>query len=239
MDEAEEELAKRIVARHAVDTYVRPGTCIGLGTGSTARFAIERVGEFIAAGAPVRAVATSHDTERRCRDAGIPIVTYGDEPIDVAIDGADEVDPQWALIKGGGGALFREKAIALAARTFVVIVTDRKCVERLGAFPLPVEVVPFSTTYVAHEIEALGATVALRRTGSDGKAYVSDNGNAILDCRFEAIAAPAMLDRVLREIHGVVATGLFVGLTSAVIVANGDGTIATLPAPSRFASVRG
>lgn len=232
MEPSDEEQAKRAVARCAVETFVRPETCIGLGTGSTMRYAIERVGELIAAGTRLRVVPTSHETQRLCRDASIPVVAFGDEPIDVAIDGADEVDPQWALIKGGGGALFREKAVALAARAFVVIVTDRKCVERLGAFALPVEVVPFSTTYVAHEIEALGASVALRRAGHDGKAFVSDNGNAILDCRFETIAAPAMLDRIVREIHGVVTTGLFVGLTSAVMVANTDGTIATIPSPA-------
>ncbi|GAC1561358.1 MAG: ribose 5-phosphate isomerase A [Vulcanimicrobiaceae bacterium] len=221
-----EEGAKRAVARHAIDTFVRPNTCIGLGTGSTARYAIERVGELVAAGTSLRAVATSHETERMCRDARIPLVQLADEPIDVAIDGADEVDPQWALIKGGGGALFREKAVAIAARSFVVIVTERKCVERLGAFPLPVEVVPFSTAYVAHELEALGARVALRRTGNDGKAYVTDNGNAILDCSFDTISSPAILDRIVGEIHGVVTTGLFIGLTSSVLISKPDGSIA-------------
>ncbi len=221
------ERAKRLVAYRAVDTYVRDGTCIGLGTGSTARYAVERTGERVREGLDVRAVATSHETERLCREFGVPTRDFGDEAIDVAIDGADEVAPDWSLIKGAGGALFREKAVALAARAFVVIVTRAKCVERLGAFPLPVEVVPYSTAYVAHEIEALGATVTLRR-GREGRAYATDNGNAILDCRFESIAAPALLDRILREIHGVVSTGLFIGLTSAVLVADDDGTVAEL-----------
>lgn len=221
------ERGKRLVAHRAVDTYVRHGTCIGLGTGSTARYAIERTGERIREGLAVRAVATSAQTERLCYEHGVPLVAFGDEPIDVAIDGADEVAPDWSLIKGGGGALFREKAVALAARTFVVIVTRTKCVGRLGAFPLPVEVVPFSTPYVAREIGALGAAVSLRR-GAEGRAYASDNGNAILDCAFDAIPTPALLDRILREVHGVIATGLFVGLTSAVLVADDDGRVEEL-----------
>lgn len=231
------ESAKRSVAHRAVDTYVREGTCIGLGTGSTARYAVERTGERVREGLNVRAVATSHETERLCREYGVPLAAFGDETIDVAIDGADEVAPDWSLIKGAGGALFREKAIALSARSFVVIVTSNKCVERLGAFPLPVEVVPFSTAYVAHEIEALGATVTLRR-GKEGRAYATDNGNAILDCGFGSIASPALLNRIVREIHGVVDTGLFVGLTSAVLVANDDGSVADLRPIARSLSAR-
>ncbi len=232
------ERAKCLVAQRAVDTYVRDGTCVGLGTGTTARYAIERTAERIRGGLRVRAVATSLETERLCRESGVPLVSFGDEPIDVAIDGADEVAPDWSLIKGGGGALFREKAVAIAATAFIVIVTRSKCVERLGAFALPVEVVPFSTPYVAREIEALGAAVTLRR-GSEGRAFASDNGNAILDCRFNAIPAPALLDRILREIHGVVSTGLFVGLTSAVLVAGDDGQVDELRPASRLVSARG
>ena len=136
-----EERAKRVVGRKAVDAYVRPGTCLGLGTGTTALYAIERTGELVREGLEIGAVATSVRTEELCREHGIPLVAFGTVPIDLAIDGADEVAADWSLIKGGGGALFREKAIALAARTFVVIVTARKLVARLGAFPLPIEVV--------------------------------------------------------------------------------------------------
>ena len=218
-----EEEAKRAVGRRAVDEYVRDGTCIGLGTGSTALYAIERVGERIAEGWSLRAVPTSAETERLCSELGIPLQSLDDEPIDVAIDGADEVAPDWALIKGGGGALFREKAVALAARSFVVIATERKLVATLGAFPLPVEVVPFSARYVVREIEALGAGVSLRER--NGAPFVSDNGNAILDCKFGSIHDPGSLDTLLRALHGVVTTGLFVGLTSRVLVAKSDGTI--------------
>jgi len=228
-----EEQAKRLVGRRAVDTYVSPRTCIGLGTGSTALYAIERVGELVAKGLDVSAVATSVATEALCRSHGVPLVAFGDAPIDVAIDGADEVAPDWSLIKGAGGALFREKAVALAARTFVVIVTDRKVVPTLGAFPLPVEVVPFSVAFVTREIEALGARVTRRMRGDTP--YVSDNGNTLLDCEFGTIDRPHDLDVALRNFHGVVCTGLFVGLTSRVLVARGDGTVEEL-SPVRHAT---
>ena len=228
MSEAVEEAAKRAVGRKAVDDHVRDGMCVGLGTGSTALYAIERAVELARAGMRLRVVPTSLDTERRCREGGIPIAGYGSEPIEVAIDGADEVATDWSLTKGGGGALFREKAVALAARSFVVIVTRRKLVAKLGAFPLPVEVVPYSTEFVAREIASLGAEVTLRR-GAEGKAFVTDNGNAILDCRFGSISSPALLDRILREFHGVVATGIFAGLTSRVLVGEDDGSVRDLP----------
>ena len=227
-----EEAAKRAVGRYAADTYVRDGTCIGLGTGSTAKYAVARVGELVRDGMRVRVVPTSLATERQCREAGIAIVGLGDEPIDVAIDGADEVAADWSLIKGGGGALFREKAVALAAKTFVVVVTERKLVKRLGAFGIPIEVVPFSAQFVAREIEALGANVAFRRD-ENGKPVASDNGNALLDCDFGLVASPLVLDRILHDIHGVVTTGLFVGLTSTVLVAMNDGTTTSLEASAR------
>lgn len=223
----DEERAKREAGYRAVDAYVTTDTCIGLGTGSTAFFAVERVGQHVRAGLRVRAVATSLDTERLCREHGVPLVPYGEQRIAVAIDGADEVAPDWSLIKGGGGALFREKAIALDAQRFVVIVTERKVVPRLGAFALPVEVVPFSALYVRREIEALGAVASLR--SRDGAAYATDNGNWILDCAFRTIDEPAELDAILRAFHGVVATGLFVGLTSQVLVGKTDGTVRELP----------
>ena len=211
---------KRDVGFAAVDRFVHAGTCIGLGTGSTAHWAIVRTGERVAAGEQISAVATSGVTEALCRQLRIPLVAFGACKIDVAIDGADEVAADGSLTKGGGGALFREKAVALAARAFVVIVTPEKIVERLGAFPTPVEVVPYSLPYVEQKIAALGAAVT-RRGGATP--FVTDNGNAILDCRFGSIADPSALDTALRAIHGVVASGIFVGLTSAVLVAESGG----------------
>jgi ribose 5-phosphate isomerase A len=223
MNDDSEERAKRLVGRYAVETFVRPNTCVGLGTGTTAFYAIQRLGELVRDGAALSAVVTSVRTEALCHEYGVPLLGLGAAPIDVAIDGADEIAPDWSLIKGGGGALFREKAVALAATRFVVIVTERKMVARLGAFPLPVEVVPFSVDYVAREIEALGARV--QRRAHDGAPYVTDNGNAILDCSFGPIDDPRALDTELTALHGVVCTGLFIGLTSRVLVSRADGTV--------------
>jgi ribose 5-phosphate isomerase A len=220
----ESDALKRAVGYAAVDRYVRNGTCIGLGTGSTARWAVERAGERVAAGEQLVAVATSDTTERQCRDLGIPLAGLGEREIDVAIDGADEVAADWSLTKGAGGALFREKAVALAAKRFVVIVTPEKLVEKLGAFPTSVEVVPYTLVVVRRAIEERYPGVRVTRRGGDETPFVTDNGNAILDCAFGLIDDPAALDASLRELHGVVATGLFPRqLTSAVLVADPGG----------------
>ena len=215
--------AKRAAGYAAVDRFVPPNArCVGLGTGTTAYWAIDRVGSLVADGRTLVAVATSIDTERLCRARGIPVVAlYEGPPIEVAIDGADEVAPDFSLIKGHGGALFREKAVALAAQKFVVVVDESKIVERLGKTALPVEVVPFTTRYVRAEIERFCTTVELRMRES--APYVTDNGNHILDCSFGEIADAAELELRLKSIHGVVATGLFLGLTSHVLVGSPSG----------------
>jgi ribose 5-phosphate isomerase A len=223
---ADAEMAKRAVGFAAVDRYVTSGTCIGLGSGTTAYWAIERVGERVRAGEPIVAVATSSTTERLCRERGIPLIPFGERELAVAIDGADEVAADWSLTKGGGGALFREKAIALATRMFVVIVTPEKLVERLGAFRTPVEVVPFSVRWVEREIRTRFGVEALPRGGDTP--FVTDNGNLLLDCSFGSIRDPVALDAQLREIHGVVATGLFSGLTDVVLVNGSDGGVESL-----------
>jgi ribose 5-phosphate isomerase A len=220
--------AKRAVGFAAVDRYVAPHTCIGLGSGTTAFWAIERVGERVRAGEELVAVATSSVTERLCRERGIPLVPFGEREIAVAIDGADEVAADWSLTKGGGGALFREKAVALAAATFVVIVTREKLVTRLGAFPTPVEVVPFSEHWIRRAIRSTFNVEALRRGGETP--YVTDNGNVLLDCAFGTIDDPAALDAQLRQMHGVVATGLFSGLTDVVLV-EASGGVESLARP--------
>ena len=219
-----DEEQKRAVGFAAVDRYVRAGTCIGLGTGSTARWAVARVGERVTAGEQIVAVATSGVTERQCRELGIPLAALGEREIDVAIDGADEVAADWSLTKGAGGALFREKSVALAAKTFVVIVTPEKLVERLGAFPTPVEVVPFALPAVISGIRAAFPHVQIKQRTVGPAPFVTDNGNVILDCSLGAIADPEITDFALRAIHGVVATGLFAAaLTSAVLVADENG----------------
>jgi ribose 5-phosphate isomerase A len=219
MSDADE--AKRAAAFAAVDRYVVPGMCVGLGSGSTAFWAIERVGQRVAAGDDLVAVPTSATTEELCRARGIPLLELGERPIAVAIDGADEVAEDLSLTKGGGGALFREKAVAIAAKQFVVIVTPEKLVRRLGAFPTPVEVVPFTAHVVADAIAAGLAAGVTRRGAAAG--YLTDNGNVLFDCAFGEIDDPAHLDAYLRALHGVVATGLFVGLTDVVVVGSPGG----------------
>ena len=218
---------KRAAGYAAVDAYVRAGTCIGLGTGSTARWAVERVGERVRAGEDIVAVATSSQTQALCRERGIPLVALLDRPMDVAIDGADEVAPDGALTKGGGGALFREKAVALAASRFVVIVSEEKLVDKLGAFPTPVEIVPFALRWFEHEAARLFPRATLRRRMQGDAPFVTDNGNALVDCAFGLIENPAALADALRAIHGVVDVGIFIGLTDAVVVA-GAGGVRTL-----------
>jgi ribose 5-phosphate isomerase A len=217
------DFAKRRAGEAAVDRYVRDGMCVGLGTGTTAYWAIQRVGAMVKDGAKISAVCTSLATEALCRAAGIPVVGLLEREMSVAIDGADEVAPDFSLIKGAGGALLREKAVALAADTFVVVVDERKIVEALGAVPVPVEVVPFALPWVAREIARAYPAAAVALRGGAGKPYETDNHNVLLDCRFGRIDDPCGLDAALRNIHGVVDTGIFVGLTSAVFVGGAAG----------------
>jgi ribose 5-phosphate isomerase A len=225
---------KRAVAYAAVDRYVEAGTCIGLGTGTTAKWAVARVAQRIAAGEAIVAVATSLQTERLCAEAGVPLVGLGERPVDVAIDGADEVATDWSLTKGGGGALFREKAVALASGLFVAVVTPEKLVPRLGAFPTPVEVVPFTAELLTDLlVETFAETfpaLTVRRRGGDTP-FVTDNGNHILDCAFGPIDDPLGLDDQLCRLHGVVCSGLFIDLAEAVLVGEPDGTVRELARP--------
>ena len=228
-----DDLAKRAAGYAAVDRYVTDGTCIGLGTGTTAYWAIERVGQRVAAGERISAVPTSVETERLCRQWQIPVAALLEFPMPVAIDGADEVAPDWSLTKGGGGALFREKAVALSAERFIVIVTENKLVPALGTFPLPVEIVPYAAPYVRRQIERCLGEFQIVRRGSDTQPFVTDNDNWIFDCHFGRIDHPHGLDEALREIHGVVATGIFFGIARDVIVGDDEGKVRTLELPMR------
>jgi ribose 5-phosphate isomerase A len=214
---------KRAAGETAVERHVRNGMCVGLGTGSTAYWVIRRVGERVAEGEKIGAVATSKTTEDLCREWNVPIYGLLDRPIDVAIDGADEVAADFSLTKGGGGALFREKAVALAAKRYVIVVDESKLVERLGAFPIPVEVVPYALPWVQSELARAFPAVPFQRRMREQTPFVTDNGNAILDVRFGTIDDPAMHAAAVLAIHGVVDVGLFVGLTDEVIVGRDDG----------------
>ena len=195
---------------------------LGLGSGSTVRYFTEGVGRLVAEGMKVRGVPTSRDTAELAAAKGIPIVTELVGDIDLAVDGADEVDGDLNVIKGRGGALFREKVVAAASRRFVVVVDESKLVKRLGVGVLPVEVLPFLWRTTADRLIALGASLTVR--GGEEAPFVTDNGNLILDLMFEgAIADPQSLATSLKGITGVVEHGLFVGMTDTCIVAGPDG----------------
>ena len=214
---------KKNAALKAVE-QVQSGMTLGLGTGSTAYFAIEAIGEQWQAGTltNIRAIPTSEATATQARSYGVPLIELADvDRIDLTIDGADEFDPHLRLIKGGGGALFREKLVAFASDIMLVISDASKEVEHLGAFPLPVEVLPKAIRLVERVLTEKGCRPTLR-TKKDGTPYLTDNQNYILDCQLEKITDPERLDLELHLVPGIVETGLFLGLATQVIVGQGD-----------------
>jgi len=214
--------AKQTAARKAVE-FVQDGMVVGLGTGSTAHWVIQRLGQRVKEGLRIRTIATSLRSETLARELDIPVISFADvTAIDLTIDGADEVDPANRLVKGGGGSLLREKIVAAASRTFIVVVDESKVVAQLGAFPLPVEVVPFGWEVTARACAALGCTPTRRTT--DGQPFVSDNGNFILDCAFGTLAEPEALAVRLNAIPGVVENGLFLGMVDKLVIGRADGT---------------
>ena len=213
----EKENAGRAAARLVTD-----GEIVGLGTGSTAYFAIVALGERVREGLKITGIPTSVHTADLARTAGIPLTTLDEHPeLDITLDGADEVGPNLNLIKGGGGALLREKIIASASKKMVVVADSGKIVAVLGKFPLPVEIIDFARAVVEKKIAALGATTKLRST-SDGKPFVTDEGHHILDCSFGSIPDPPTLARELSNMPGVVEHGLFIGLAKLALVGRGD-----------------
>ena len=214
---------KRTAAARAVE-FVEDGMVLGLGTGSTATFVIEHLAARVARGLRITAIPTSEHTAEIARGLGIPLATFGEHRhVDLAIDGADEVERATLnLIKGHGGALLREKIVAAASTRFVVVVDDEKLVDRLGErMPVPVEVVQFGWQATAAALAQLGAEPALRQ--NEGRSFVTDGGNFILDCRFGPIADPERTERLVNLTVGVVENGLFVGRSSAVVVASEGG----------------
>jgi len=212
---------KELAARASLQ-FVHDGDVVGLGTGSTAAYAIRFLGERVRSGLKIRGVSTSAQTQNLAASLGISLTTLEEvEQIDVTIDGADEFDPELRLIKGGGGALLREKIIASATRQEIIIVDSSKQVSVLGKFPLPVEVIRFAEAIVNKKISALGATVQLRRDGA-GQAFITDEGHHILDCHFGQIPDPTALAHTLSEMPGVVEHGLFINLADAVLLAKGS-----------------
>ncbi len=205
--------------------FVKDGQVIGLGTGSTADYFIRMLSEQVKQGLRIRGIPTSVRSRDLAQSLGIPLTSLDEcQEIDVTVDGADEFDPQLRLIKGGGGALLREKIVASASKQMVVVTDASKQVQKLGRFPLPVEVIKFAEALVAKKIRALGAQVKLR-IAADGKPFVTDEGSHILDCSFGEIQDADALARELSGMPGIVEHGLFIGMASVVLMARGSDVV--------------
>lgn len=219
---------KREAARRALD-HVRPGMKLGLGTGSTAAHFVDLLGESVRAGLEVVGVPTSEVTRKQAEAAGIRLTTLDETPeLDLTVDGADELDPALSLIKGGGGALLREKIVAAASREMIVIADETKAVATLGRFPLPVEVIDFGLEATRRAILRVAETAGCRgemklRKKADGHVFVTDQGHLILDAHFGRIPDAPDLARGLAQIPGVVEHGLFIGLATRAILAGSEG----------------
>ena len=225
------DLEKEAAARASL-RFVKDGQVVGLGTGSTAAYFIQLLGEQVKNGLRIRGIPSSDRSREQAVSLGIPVITLDEcQQIDVTVDGADEVDPQLRLIKGGGGALLREKIVASATRQLVIVADATKSVPVLGKFPLPVEVIKFAKALVKKKIEGLGAAVELRMN-PDGKPFLTDENNYILDCHFGQIRGADGLANKLSDMPGVVEHGLFIGMASVVLIAKGS-EITELRARSR------
>ena len=215
---------KQLAAERAAE-YVEDGMVVGLGTGTTAFFAIQKLGQRVGGGLGICGIPTSEQSRRQAESENIPLIGFDKiTRIDLTIDGADEFDPHFNLIKGGGGALLREKIVASLSDREIIVADESKAVAHLGAFPLPVEVIPFGWKAVQRLLADLGCHPALRRA-RDAAPYLTDNGNYILDCDFGRIDAPPALEAKINAICGVVECGLFIDMTDRIIIGKTDGAI--------------
>ena len=217
------DLEKKVAALEAVK-YIKNNDIVGLGTGSTAFFAIEAVAELVKNGLKIKAVPTSEHTAALAASLGIELLDMKDvHTIDITIDGADEFDSSLNLIKGGGGAHFREKIIASLTKKEIIIADSGKQVEMLGKFKVPLEVVPMALNYVMQELRKLNGMGTVRL--KNGTPFITDNGNYIVDGDFGLISHPALLSENLNQVDGILAHGLFVNLTAVVIMGKGKETV--------------
>ncbi|HEY0297685.1 MAG TPA: ribose-5-phosphate isomerase RpiA [Arachidicoccus sp.] len=218
--------AKQIAGEKAA-SYIKDGMSVGLGTGSTSFFAIQKIGERIKnEGLALKCIATSNESEKLAKELNIPIYDFDEiKALDITIDGADEVDKDFNLTKGGGGALLREKIIAYITKHYIIIVDESKVSETLGKFPLPVEVVQFGWQRTFDHLQSLGCTPTLRQ--KNNQTYITDNGNYILDCDFGRIENPASLQAAIHAVPGVVEVGLFINRVKTLIVGHSDGNVET------------
>jgi ribose 5-phosphate isomerase A len=216
---AEAVAAEKRAAGYMAAEMVKDGMVVGLGTGSTVHYAIERLAERVKAGLQVTGIPTSFQTAMRAREAGIRLTTLDDNPVpDIAIDGADEVDPAFRLIKGRGAAHLREKCVAAAAQQFVVVVDEAKIVRELGKVAVPVEVLPFAVAPVMARFKSLGGKPVIREAVKKDGPVITDNGNFIIDCQFASIGDPLELEAAIAAIPGVLESGLFCRYTEKTTV---------------------
>jgi ribose 5-phosphate isomerase A len=218
----DQEELKKLAGEKAAE-YITDGMVLGLGTGSTVKYVFQKIGELVQRGLDIRGIPTSMHTRKIANEYKIPLTTFEDNPqIDLTIDGADEVDSRLNLIKGGGGALTREKIIAYHSKKVIIVIDESKIVKALGIdFPLPVEIVKFGWIETKKTLEKFGCTVELRRIM--GEPFITDNSNYILDCEFDRINDPEGLEQELNNIPGVVDNGLFINLVDEVIVGSKQG----------------
>ena len=209
---------------YAAAKLVEDGNIVGLGTGSTTLYFIEKLGKrIIEEELEILGIPTSYQSFLLAKENGIPVTTLEEHSIDIAVDGADEVDSSLNLIKGGGAAHTMEKIVDSAADKFIVIVDNSKVVDKLGAFPVPVEVIPQACRTVSDHVKQFGGVPTLRMGQRKGGPVITDNGNFVLDVKFESIEDPAYLEKELNYIPGVVENGIFFGVTDEVLVGSSEG----------------
>jgi ribose 5-phosphate isomerase A len=221
--------AKKTAAAKAIETFLKDGMKIGLGSGTTSRWFVRILGERVAAGLRVTGVASSKSTAELAQEVGVRLADLNEiDELDMTIDGADEIDAKGRMIKGGGASLLWEKIVACASKTMVCIVDESKRVERLGRFPLPVEVIPFAWRSTERQLRKLFATQGIENPQIDvrgglEKPLVTDSGHYLLDCHLQAIKDPDALGEKLNQIPGVVENGLFIGIATNAVVGYADG----------------
>lgn len=213
---------KQLAGEYAAN-FVNDGMKIGLGTGSTVYWTIQKLGERVKEGLSFQVVPTSKETEALAQQLNIPLISLNDvQSLDLTIDGADEIDSNLQLIKGGGGALLREKIVASSSKELIIIADESKLVTHLGTFPLPIEIIPFSWKQTENKIQSLGCQTTLSLKNNE--TYITDNNNMIIDCIFpNHISNPVHLHTQLKMITGVVETGLFISMTSTAIIGTKNG----------------
>ena len=214
-------ISEKQLSAEAACNYVKDGMIVGLGTGTTAEFAVRKIGKLVRNGLSIRGIPTSNRTKELAEAEGIPLIDFSESMfIDLTIDGADEIDGNLNMIKGGGAALLQEKIVASVSKAEIIVVNRTKLVDQLGAFPLPVEVIPFGWQIVFNQLESLHGNPDLRL--NKGQPQVTDQGNYIIDCHFRKIENPKLLEHQLNMIPGVVENGLFINLCTKMILADGE-----------------